>query len=90
MRGLLVALMIATPALMLPGVSADTTQIILLVALLASFLVFIEYNSNFPSIIEFRNAPPLSQVPAFTIGHAQRGHGVVRSDVLGPHQPGQL
>ena len=62
MRGLLVALMIATPALMLPGVSADTTQIILLVALLAAFLVFIEYNSNFPSIIEFRNAPPLNRL----------------------------
>ena len=62
MRGFLVALMIATPALMLPGISADTTQIILLVALLAAFLVFIEYNSNFPSIVEFRNAPPLNRL----------------------------
>ncbi|WP_349813521.1 hypothetical protein [Pseudosulfitobacter pseudonitzschiae] len=51
MRGFLVALMIATPALILPGVSADTTQIIVLVALLAAVLVLVEYNSHFPSII---------------------------------------
>ncbi|MCR8825169.1 hypothetical protein [Pseudosulfitobacter koreensis] len=62
MRGLLVALMIATPALVLPWVSADSTQVILLTALLAAALVFVEYNSNFPSIVEFRNAPPLNRL----------------------------
>ncbi len=62
MRGFLVALMIATPALILPGVSADTTQIIVLVALLAAVLVLVEYNSHFPSIIEFRDAPPLNRL----------------------------
>lgn len=66
-RGLLVALMIATPALLLPGVASDTSQITVLVALLASFLTFVEYNSNFPSIIEFRDAPPFNRLRFLTV-----------------------
>lgn len=62
MRGLLVALLIATPALLLPDIGADSTQIVVLVALLASFLTFVEYNSNFPSIVEFRDAPPFNRL----------------------------
>lgn len=61
-RGLLVALLIATPALMLPGVAADSTQVTVLVALLAAFLTFVEYNSNLPSIVEFRDAPPFNRL----------------------------
>lgn len=61
-RGLLVALLIATPALFLPGVAADSSQITVLVALLAAFLTFVEYNSNFPSIVEFREAPPFNRL----------------------------
>lgn len=61
-RGVLVALLIATPALLLPGVAADSTQITVLVALLAAFLTFVEYNSNFPSIVEFRDAPPFNRL----------------------------
>lgn len=62
MRGLLVALLIATPALMLPGVQSDSSQFTVLIALLAAFLTFVEYNSNFPSIIEFREAPPFNRL----------------------------
>lgn len=62
MRGFLVALMIMTPALILPNVRADSSQITVLVALLAAFLVFVEYNSNFPSIVEFRDASPMNRL----------------------------
>ena len=61
-RGLLVALSIATPALLLPGIAADSSQITVLVALLAGFLTFTEYNSSFPSIVEFRDAPPFNRL----------------------------
>ena len=61
-RAVLVALLIATPALLLPGIAADTSQITVLVALLAAFLTFIEYNSNFPSIVEFRDAAPFNRL----------------------------
>ncbi|MGB7240458.1 MAG: hypothetical protein WBC93_00040 [Sulfitobacter sp.] len=62
MRGLLVALLIATPALLLPDVRSDSSQIVVLVALLAAFLTFVEYNSHFPSIVEFRDAAPFNRL----------------------------
>lgn len=61
-RGLFVALLVLLPALVLPGMAADSTQISVLVALLAAFLTFVEYNSNFPSIMEFRDAPPFNRL----------------------------
>lgn len=61
-RGLLVAITIATPALLLPGIAADSSQITVLVALLAGFLTFTEYNSSFPSIVEFRDAAPFNRL----------------------------
>ncbi len=62
MRGLLVALLIATPALLLPGVAAESSQIVVLVALLASFMTFVEYSSRAPSIVEFRDAAPFNRL----------------------------
>ena len=61
-RGLLVALVIATPALILPDVASDSTQITVLIALLAAFLTFVEYNSTSPSIVEFRDAAPFNRL----------------------------
>ncbi len=62
MRALLVALVILTPALLLPELQADASQIFVLVALLAALLTFIEYSANFPSIVEFRDAPPFNRL----------------------------
>jgi hypothetical protein len=67
MRGLFVALLIATPALLLPEVAEHQSQIVVLVALLAAFLTFVEYNSNAPSIVEFRDAPPFNRVRYITL-----------------------
>ena len=47
---------------MLPDVSAETSQITILIALLAGVLTFIEYNTNFPSIVEYRDAPPFNRL----------------------------
>lgn len=33
-----------------------------MIALLAALMTFVEYNSNFPSIVEFRNAPPFNRL----------------------------
>jgi hypothetical protein len=54
--------MIMTPALVLPGLASDSTQIVLLVAILAAILTFVEYNSVFPSIVEFRDAAPFNRL----------------------------
>jgi hypothetical protein len=56
------ALMIAIPALIVPGMTADATQATVLIALLASFLTFVEYNSISPSIVEFCDAAPFNRL----------------------------
>ncbi len=62
MRAILVALVIMTPALLLPDAQTDTSQIVVLIALLAALLTFIEYSAHFPSIVEFRDAPPFNRL----------------------------
>lgn len=61
-RAFLVALLIAMPALMLSGGPADSTQIVVLLALAAAVLTFAEYVSQSPSIIEFRDAAPYNRM----------------------------
>ncbi len=61
-RGILVALLVLTPALYLPVSSTNGTEIVVFLAILAFFLTFAEYNSAFPSFIEFRDAPPVNRL----------------------------
>ncbi len=61
-RGMLVATVITTPALLLPDVSSDSTQITVLVAILAALMTFLEYNAASPSIVEFRDAAPFNRL----------------------------
>lgn len=62
MRAILMVLVIAIPSIMLPGVSADTTQIVALVAIFAAALTFFEYASIYPGLVEFRDAPPFNRI----------------------------
>jgi hypothetical protein len=57
-----VALLLATPALLLPNVGKDSSQLVLLMAMLAGFLTFAEYNAKSPSIVEFRDAAPFNRL----------------------------
>lgn len=61
-RAFLVALLVATPALLLPGTRVETTQMIALIGLLAAILTFVEYVAESPSLIEFRAAPPFNRI----------------------------
>ena len=67
LRALLIALAVATPSLLLPDVGADTAQVVVLVALVAGAFTFSEYYSQFPSILEFRFAPPVNRLRYFTL-----------------------
>ncbi len=67
LRGVLVALMVLTPALYLPSSITDSTEIAVFLAILAFVLTFTEYNSAFPSFIEFRDAPPLNRIRFVTL-----------------------
>lgn len=61
-RGILVMVLIATPALILPGMTQDTTQVVALVALFAAVLTFVEYASTYPCLVEFRDAAPFNRL----------------------------
>ncbi|MFC3612507.1 hypothetical protein ACFORG_01930 [Lutimaribacter marinistellae] len=67
LRGVLVALMVLTPALYLPSSITNSTEIAVFLAILAFALTFAEYNSAFPSFIEFRDAPPLNRIRFITL-----------------------
>jgi hypothetical protein len=55
-------MLVATPALMLPNVSSDATQIVVLVAIFAAALTLFEYASSYPGLVEFRDAPPFNRI----------------------------
>lgn len=61
-RGMLMALLIAMPSLILAQNGNGTPEMVVFLALLAGALVFSEYNSLSPSFIEFRDAPPLNRI----------------------------
>ncbi|MDA7964321.1 hypothetical protein [Ruegeria sp.] len=54
--------MVLTPALYLPTSTSNGTEIVVFLAILAFILTFSEYNSAFPSFIEFRDAPPVNRL----------------------------
>jgi hypothetical protein len=62
LRSILVAMLIATPSLLLPKSASGSSEIIALLAILASTLTFVEYYTIFPSFVEFRDAPPLNRM----------------------------
>ncbi|SMX24828.1 hypothetical protein [Boseongicola aestuarii] len=61
-RALLVVVLLATPSLLLPGMTSDTAQMVMLVAIFGAGLTFFEYASSYPGLIEFRDAPPFNRI----------------------------
>lgn len=61
-RAFLVVIMIVTPSMLLPGTSTDASQIIMLIAIFAAGLTFLEYASSYPGLVEFRDAPPFNRI----------------------------
>ncbi len=55
-------MLIATPSLLLSELTSQANDLIVLMAILGGLLTFIEYNTNYPSFVEFRDAPPLNRV----------------------------
>lgn len=62
LRAAFVVVLISTPSLVVPGTHFDTTQIVSLLALVGAVFTFVEYNSAYPSLVEFRDAPPFNRV----------------------------
>lgn len=62
LRAALVVILITAPSALLPNVSADSAQVVALVAFFGAALTFFEYVSAYPGLVEFRNAPPFNRV----------------------------
>lgn len=60
-RAILVATLAILPAVLLPSISHDTAQIMILLALFVGALVFAEYASTYPGFVEFRFAAPYNR-----------------------------
>ena len=61
-RAVLVMILIATPTVLLFDLRQDSQQLVALVALFAGALTFAEYNSVYPGLVEFRDAPPFNRM----------------------------
>ena len=61
-RAFFMVLLVSTPALLLPHVGGDTTQIVVLIAIFAAALTFFEYATDYPGLVEFRDAPPFNRI----------------------------
>lgn len=61
-RALWVALLVAIPFLLLPAGLGDATALIVLVAFLAGVMTFLEYSTDYPSVLEFRDAAPFNRL----------------------------
>ena len=61
LRALLVGLLALFPALVVPSTAPDTAQSMVLLAVIAGGIVFAEYASEYPGLIEFRFAAPFNR-----------------------------
>ncbi|MFN4100968.1 MAG: hypothetical protein ACK4GT_14435 [Pararhodobacter sp.] len=60
-RALLVVALAVFPAMAIPSTAPDTAQSVILLALFAGGIVFAEYASEYPGLIEFRFAAPFNR-----------------------------
>ncbi|MFP7569426.1 hypothetical protein [Marivita sp. S2033] len=56
------ALLVAIPSLVLTDTSNDAAQMAALIAMVAAVVTFVEYFSEYPTFLEFRNAPPFNRL----------------------------
>ena len=61
-RAILIMVLVATPSLILADVGTDARQMVALIALFLGALTLVEYLATYPSLIEFRHAPPFNRI----------------------------
>lgn len=84
MRAFLVSMLVATPALLMPPQAGNATEIVLLIAILAATLTFIEYTTTYPSLVEFRDAPPINRLRFFSLFFTVFFVTVIFNNVVAP------
>lgn len=90
LRAFLVALVVALPSMMLPDITSDTKQLVALFALLTGAMVFAEYNAEFPTVTEFRDAPPFNRIRFGILFGTVAGLSLVQTAELNPSSLAEL
>ena len=62
LRAMLVGMLFAVPMFFVPGIAAKSSLVIFVLSLSAFLWTFLEYTSTYPSLIEFRDAPPFNRI----------------------------
>ncbi|MFP4044069.1 MAG: hypothetical protein ACLFTP_05805 [Rhodosalinus sp.] len=62
LRAVLASLLVALPALAMPETVGASGYALPLVCSIAAVFVFIEYYTDYPSVVEFRDAPPFNRL----------------------------
>lgn len=62
LRAILMAVLVAVPSIVLADTTSDGAHIVALVAMVAAVVTFAEYYSEYPTFIEFRDAPPFNRL----------------------------
>lgn len=61
-RAMLVGMLFAVPMFLVPGIAAKNSIVVFVLVLSGFLWTFLEYSSSYPSLIEFRDAPPFNRV----------------------------
>ena len=61
MRAMLIGLLVITPSLLLGDLVSGPSETAVLLALIVAAVTFLEYRTNYPSFLEFRDAPPINR-----------------------------
>ncbi|WP_341863137.1 hypothetical protein [Gymnodinialimonas sp. 57CJ19] len=67
LRAIMIIIVVLTPSLLLPGTTAEGAQMATLVALAFATIILFEYGAKCPSLIEFRDAPPINRIRAVAL-----------------------
>lgn len=84
LRALCVLALVIAPALLLPGVSPSSGLLTPLIALIAAAFTFMEYATDYPSFVEFRDAPPFNRLRFASLFGVVALTAVVCADVIEP------
>lgn len=83
-RAVLAALLLATPAIVLPGTMGAAGFALPLIFLIAAGFVFVEYYTDYPSVVEFRDAPPFNRLRFACLFAVVLTTAVLCSDLMRP------
>lgn len=83
-RMVLVMVLVAMPSMLLVDVTTDTKQMVALVALFSGMLTFVEYNAAYPSLVEFRDAPPFNRLRFLMLFATVTGLSIIARGSVAP------